>query len=74
MKIWPPGVVLVPILATTWRHLHKLETWPPVSNNCISYKFDSLTVLALVANLVTGGGTCISWKFGHRVMPLALVQ
>ena len=70
MKIWPPGVVLVPILATTWRHLHKLETWPPVSNNLAN----SLTVLALVANLVTGGGTCISWKFRHRVMPLALVQ
>ena len=38
---------LVANLATRWRHLHKLQIWPP------------------------DGATCISYKFGHQMAPLA---
>ena len=33
----PPA--LVSNLATRWRHLHKLQIWPPDGTTCITYKF-----------------------------------
>ena len=37
-----------------WRHLHKLQIWPPDGTTCISCKFGhQLVLLALVANLAT---------------------
>ena len=80
-------LALVANLATRWRHLHKLQIWPPDGATCISCKFGhQMALLALFANLATrwshlhklqiwppDGTTCISCKFGHQMAPLALV-
>ena len=44
---------------TTWQHLLKFQIWPSDGTTCISCKL--------------GGTTCVGSKFGHQLVPLALL-
>ena len=47
-------LTLVANLATSWRHLHGLQIWPPDGATCISCKFvHQMALLALVIKLAT---------------------
>ena len=48
------SLALVLILATRWRYLNCLSTWPPDGTTCISCRFgQQLALLELVTSLVT---------------------
>ena len=52
---------LVANLTTRWRHLHKLQIWPPDGTTCISSKFvHQMALLALALKLTTRLHHCIA--------------
>ena len=61
------SIAIVPILATRWRYVNWLLAWPLDGTTCINSRFSQQLALLELASWT-------SYKFGHQVVPLALLS